>query len=290
MDRGSKKRRLTGFTKPQSNTLGRMWQQQTSQGDQQTANWPMDEQLEQGSRDERGSRLSDWKALPPLPKWPPLPDEDPFARDATQATELQPAVQWGQSMPGQSDRPDHKLQRLWQSVVSDTRRRSIALAAVAGVVVLCTLLSVAAFGNVFRAGSPFGGSGTPPAGSANGNPASTSGLSTPTTSASPSAAATVPPAAPLAIAFTCASGVVGEKGTVCVHTDPNAALTITVRYCDGNYAGGKGLRGIAHADSSGNYTWRWDVSTSCVGAATAEVTAKSGGQTVTQSTTFNITN
>jgi hypothetical protein len=290
MDRGSKKRRLTGFAKPQPNTLGKMWQQQTSQGDQQTDNRLMDEQRERGSRDERGSRLSDWQALPPLPKWPPLPEEDPFTQDTMQATELQPAVQWEQSAPSQSDHPDHKLQRLWQSIVSDTRRRWIALATVAGVVVLCSLLSVAALGNLFRASSPFGGSGTPPAGSANGNTASTAGLSTPTASASPSPAATFPADTALTIAFTCASGVVGEKGTVCVHTEPNATLTITVRYCDGNYAGGKGLRGIAHADSNGNYTWRWDVSTSCVGATTAEVTAKSGGQTVTQSTTFNITN
>ena len=76
---------------------------------------------------------------------------------------------------------------------------------------------------------------------------------------------------------------------VSVHTKPDATVSLTVRYCDGSYAGGKGLHGNMHADGNGNYTWRWNVSASCAGTATATVTAKSSGQTVTQSTTFTIT-
>ena len=290
MDRRSDKRRLTWFGKTQQpNTLGRMWQQ-TPQGDHETDNWTLREPMEPEIGAERGSRLSDWKELPPLPKWPPLPGEDPFARDATQVTEPHLAAQWEQSAPGQSSRLDQQLRRFWQSLISDRRRRWIALAAVAGVVVLCSLGSVAALGNVFRAGALLGGNGTSPAGNANGNVALTPGLSTPMASPSSSPTVTVSAATPFTIAFTCASGVNGGRGEVCVHTEPNATVTLTVRYCDGNYAGGKAFRGIAHTDGSGNYTWHWDVSTSCIGTATAAVTAKSGGQTITQSTTFTVTN
>ena len=74
-----------------------------------------------------------------------------------------------------------------------------------------------------------------------------------------------------------------------MHTRPNATISLAVRYCDGSYAGGKGLHGTAHADGSGNYTWRWNVTTSCVGTATATVSVESAGQTITQSTTFIVT-
>jgi hypothetical protein len=76
---------------------------------------------------------------------------------------------------------------------------------------------------------------------------------------------------------------------VCVHTKPDAKVTLTVRYCDGSYAQGKGLHGNVRADENGNHTWRWNVSASCAGTAIATVMSTSSGQTVTQSTTFTIT-
>jgi hypothetical protein len=65
-------------------------------------------------------------------------------------------------------------------------------------------------------------------------------------------------------------------------------VSLTVRYCDGSYADGKGFHGNAHTDSGGNYTWRWLVNTTCAGRATATVLAKFSGQTVIQSTMFII--
>jgi hypothetical protein len=117
------------------------------------------------------------------------------------------------------------------------------------------------------------------------------------TSANP-AAATAPAAQPtdtptpvptpeLTVAFTCASGAIGGPGQVCIHTRANATLSITVHYCDGSDA--KSLQGVAHADANGDHTWQWTVSTTCAGAATATVTAKSAGQQVTATTTFTIT-
>ncbi|MGZ3676828.1 MAG: hypothetical protein ACXVCO_21190, partial [Ktedonobacterales bacterium] len=162
-------------------------------------------------------------------------------------------------------------------------------AGIACAFVLCSLLSAAALNLAFQPDAsrlrPLGGS-TSLIG--NGTASPSASLATPTTRSSP-AAATATSVPPFTIAFTCASGVIGGTGEVCVHTQPNAILTLRVQYCDGSFAGGKSVQGTAHADSSGDHTWRWTVTTNCAGTATATVTAKSAGQITTQSTTFTIT-
>jgi len=75
---------------------------------------------------------------------------------------------------------------------------------------------------------------------------------------------------------------------VCVHTLPNASLTLSVGDVSLNLTKGKGFHGATYADNNGNFTWRWEISTSCVGSATATVAARSSGQTVTQSVTFTV--
>ena len=326
--RESKKRRLTefpkGFSKPRPGTLGKMWQQtfQDDQAPQGTDSWLVAEKPRQDvpqapsgptspAQPERAAaQQPDWRTLPSLPKWPPLPNEDPFGarRDNGDTTlggsDAQPAPPlWNAPDRDRSDFPDHipnqPTRRLWRRLRPASRRMKVALAAaIVGVFVLCSSLGVFALGNFLNAGTPGTGSLTFPGSNTGGqtqptlSAGATVGAGTPTASVS----GTVTPAAPtatavptLAVTFTCASGVAGGKGEVCVHTQPNATLTISVRYCDGNDAGGKSLRGAAHADNNGDYSWQWDVHTSCIGQATATVTSKAGGATITQSTTFAIT-
>ena len=90
----------------------------------------------------------------------------------------------------------------------------------------------------------------------------------------------------LTLSFTCASATDHKSGHVCVHTAAGAALTIKVRYCSGAYATSKSLKGTVHANSKGNYTWSWTPDTKCKGQATATVTDKWKGQSVTGSRKF----
>ena len=233
-----------------------------------------------------GASQVDWEQLPKLPKWPPLPGEDRFAPGdvtvETAAAGQQTPPPWNQ---GGSGRSGGTVWRRFQGL-SRRARVGVIVAAVALIALVCTLASVAALGGALL---------NPTAGSARNTPAGlTSGqkvLATSTASASPTATAAsqTPTPSSFTITFTCASGSIGGTGQVCIHTQPNANVSLTVRYCDGNYATGKSLRGSAHTDGSGNYTWRWRVSTHCAGDATATITAKSGGQTVTERTTFTIT-
>lgn len=94
--------------------------------------------------------------------------------------------------------------------------------------------------------------------------------------------------ASLTLSFTCAQAVDYQYGKVCVHTQPGAALTIKVKYCSGFYATSKSLQGTKIANSSGNYTWHWVPETKCRGSATAYVTAKWNGQTVSKSDVFTV--
>ncbi len=94
--------------------------------------------------------------------------------------------------------------------------------------------------------------------------------------------------ASLTLTFTCAQAVDYQSGKVCVHTQPGAALTIKVKYCSGYYATSKSLQGTKIANSSGNYTWHWVPETKCRGSATAYVTAKWNGQTVSKSDVFTV--
>jgi hypothetical protein len=96
------------------------------------------------------------------------------------------------------------------------------------------------------------------------------------------------PTTSLTIQFTCAQAVDYQSGEVCVHTQAGAALSIIVTYCSGYTAVSSSLQGIAYADTSGNYTWTWTPETVCRGPATADVTASSAGQTVSQSDSFTV--
>lgn len=271
---------------------------------------------------ESSPRQVEWKSLPKLPSWPPLPQYSQFAakspadekygvrhrnrydirRDETYNREHGESYTDEHAVPtpdqGDSrlDGPEGgRLRGLWRQtelIIGLVRRPRVALLiAVAGAIVLFAVFGVAALSSAFFHGETNSMKGASGIGSAQGAEVSPSaGQSTPraarTTIASP---VNTQPPAPLTMTFTCASGAAGGTGQLCVHTLPNAALSLTVRYCDGTYAKGKAFHGFTYADGSGNYTWRWSVTTTCVGAATATVTATSAGQTVTQHTTFTVT-
>src|SRR5260221_1382140 len=77
-----------------------------------------------------------------------------------------------------------------------------------------------------------------------------------------------------------------ESGTVISHTLPGTALTIKVLYCSGHYATSQSLQGTSYADAGGDDIWAWDVQTSCLGRATAYVTANWHGKTISKSANF----
>ncbi len=300
MDREPRKRRQSWFTKPHPNTLGQAWQQ-GQQPTQASDAWLTRKEppAQQGV-----SHQPRWQPLPPLPKWPPLPEEsplpqgraraaEPFSSSGESPTAEQPTVAWDLPARDWSAPLEQPADTPWLRFRSASRRKQVGLAAgLACTFVLCSLLGIAALNGAFQPGaSHFGASGGSTSLSGNETALPATALATPSdTSGTPSPAApTTTPVPPFTIDFTCASGAIGGTGEVCVHTRPNAILTLSVQYCDGSLAGGKSLQGIAHADGGGDYTWRWGVTTSCAGTATATVTAKSTGQSITQSTTFTIT-
>jgi hypothetical protein len=287
MDRKSPGRRMTWFGKDHPGTVGGSWQRTPRSDGEPDASMASPTRGQAGATT-KGSR---W---PILPKWPPLHesqrgatrDDASVAPDESRQTGPQLAPPWEQPASNQHEhaRPPLAPWRSWFA----SRRQQVGLAAILGTVVLTVVLGLVVLRAILPSQSSHPGQGTATAGRAVNVVASpTADDSTPTPS--PTASARNTPAPSFTVAFTCASGTIGGRGVVCVHTKPNAMVGLTVRYCDGSYAGGKGLHGSAHTDASGNYTWRWDVNTSCAGTATATVTAKSSGQTVIQSTTFTIT-
>jgi FlaG/FlaF family flagellin (archaellin) len=94
----------------------------------------------------------------------------------------------------------------------------------------------------------------------------------------------------LTLQFTCAQAVdyQADSGTVCVHTQAGAALTITVRYCSGYPAVSSSLQGTVYADASGNSTWTWTPETVCRGPAVAHVTATLSKHRASKSDTFTV--
>ncbi len=299
MDREPRKRRQSWFTRPHPDTLRQTWQQ-GQQPTQESDAWLTREEppVQDGV-----SRLPRWQPLPPLPKWPPLPEESPLSQDRARAavpfssgeapTAESPAVAWEPQAHEWSAPLEQPSGTPWLRFRSASRCLQVGIAAgIACAFVLCSLLGIAALNGAFQPGaSHFGAVGGSTSLSGNETALPATALATPSdTSSTPSPAApTTTPVPPFTIDFTCASGAIGGTGEVCVHTRPNAILTLNVQYCDGSSAGGKSLQGIAHADGSGDYTWRWGVTTSCAGTATATVTAKSTGQSTVQSTTFTIT-
>ena len=293
MDRRPSRRRLTWFGKERPATLGKMWQQLPPEDVEPDA-WRANKQP---IPRERSSRQPDWPPLPPLPKWPPLPEEDPLAPERlsadssfvpyeAQQTERLAQQQRERRVSSQYGLSKLPFSTLWQRFRSASRQKQIRLATGAGGFLLLLLISVTVLGVALRSHVSVAGLDVPPSGGAQGIPmAPTTAHTTPTITSTPK---TNTPSPPFTLVFTCASGTVGGTGQVCVHTLPNASLTLSVRYCDGNLAKGKGFHGATYADNNGNYSWRWDISTSCVGSATATVAARSSGQTVTQSVTFTV--
>jgi hypothetical protein len=76
-------------------------------------------------------------------------------------------------------------------------------------------------------------------------------------------------------------------GFVTVQTVAGAALTIRVTSC-GHVVSDPNLAGTGSADAKGVFGWSWTAPTSTCRTGTAKVMAKSGGKTVTKSTTFTI--
>lgn len=290
MERESIKQRLMRFGEPRSSILGQLWRRTSQDGQESGASMEREQLGEKG-------QATHW---PTLPKWPPLPEggpsgssafpsDSPIAPGETPATDQYLAPPWEQPDSGQPKRPHRSLNVRWRRFRPASRPLRLALVAGGGVILVCLLLSLSVLGGAFRTHAPNTGNATPVTGRTGNQIAPTAtGQTTPT---APATGTPTPPtpASSFTITFTCASATIGGRGTVCAHTRPNATVSLAVRYCDGSYAGGKGLHGTAHADSRGNYTWRWNVNTGCVGTATATVTAKSAGQTITQSTTFIVT-
>lgn len=104
----------------------------------------------------------------------------------------------------------------------------------------------------------------------------------------PSAAQAAPAATKLSIRFTCAQAVNYHSGRICVHTQAHAGLTIKVTYCNGQIALSKGLIGTWHADAKGNLMWGWTARTTCRGKATALVTERFKGQSLSATDTFTV--
>ena len=90
------------------------------------------------------------------------------------------------------------------------------------------------------------------------------------------------------LTFTNSSAVDYSNGSVSVHTQPGAALTITVTYCTGYKAVSDSLKGTSYADGGGNHKWTWTPETKCRGEATADVTANWNGQFVEQTGSFTV--
>lgn len=246
--------------------------------------------------------------LPLLPDWPPLPEEksrvgwpvsgadaaphiQPSGADADQQTDHREAVQPLSALGIRRQRMD--LQDRWR-LASRRARLGIAGAVIVSVLLIaaCSSLALHALGAVGSSVSPaaLGASATQqasaPGGASSHAPTAAASPKTTATSAA-TAASTRAPTLPLTITFTCTTGSIRGTGKVCVQTAPSATVSLSVRYCDGSTA--KGLRSAGTADANGAYTWSWSVHMTCVGPATATVTAKRGGVSTTATKTFTIT-
>lgn len=103
-------------------------------------------------------------------------------------------------------------------------------------------------------------------------------------------------ATPLTLDFKCRENPAGGfyvnavQGRVCVQTAPGAALTITVRFCNGAPDPSAELKGTVYADSSGYYEWSWNPRPDCAGPhiwkGDAVVNARLDGQSITSKASF----
>ncbi len=115
-------------------------------------------------------------------------------------------------------------------------------------------------------------------------------IPTPRPSPSPTAKSPSPTPLPahLSVTFTCASATDYGNGEICIHTQPNTSLQLTVNYCSGYDATSRSLQGTFYANGSGDYSWSWEPETKCRGTATATVTAEWNGEEVTNSDNFTV--
>ncbi len=110
--------------------------------------------------------------------------------------------------------------------------------------------------------------------------------------------ATHKPKIPLTLDFRCndsgAGGFyvdrIGTHARVCVQTAPGAALTITVRFCNGAPDASSELKGTVYANSKGYHEWNWKPQPDCKGRliwkGDAVVRAQLDGQSTSLSTSF----
>ena len=236
-----------------------------------------------------GRALSDAPAADAMPARPPLPGIPGAAGVPPESPE--PSARPVAVAPQERRRVFRRLRNVFKpaspsSTPSSRAKRGIAAAAVLGIVLIVAIATVA----LHLASPRVAPSYTSQAGSSALHAARNTGTATVVTTGTAQATTTPTPTGrssqPLTLAFTCASGTLHGTGQVCVHTQPQAALSVSIRYCDGTTA--KGLHGNSVADASGNYTWTWPVRTACAGAATATVTAKWNGQTITRADSFTI--
>lgn len=110
---------------------------------------------------------------------------------------------------------------------------------------------------------------------------------TPTSTPTPGPTPT-PTSVPLYVTFSAASATELVNATVSVNTLPKATLRIQVIWCTGKIVSNAALKGSFLADAAGNYSWTWVPKSLCTGQATATVTANLNGQTVKNSTVFQV--
>src|SRR6185437_6156080 len=219
MDRESPKRRLTWFGKrtPQS------------------GNGP-DASMASSAREQAESqaKVSRW---PTLPKWSPLPggamgsvdDESLATSNETHQTDHQLAPPWEQAASDTSEyaeRPPFTPWRFW----SASRSQQVGLGAIVGIVILAVLLSRILLGDIFPSDRTDTASITPTPGHAVHVVApSTMAAPTPDPTSVPSPTAApvrTTPAPSFTVAFTCVSGAIFGRGMVCVHTKPDAMVSL----------------------------------------------------------------
>ena len=93
----------------------------------------------------------------------------------------------------------------------------------------------------------------------------------------------------ITLSVTSVSAVDHHASHVSVKTLAQAALTITVLYlCSNHIATSKSLKGTAHADTQGRYTWVWTPDSKCRGNARATILAKEYGQAVAVQRVFSV--
>ena len=233
MDRKAPRRRMTWFGKAHPGTVGGFWQRAPQSGKEPDASMASPTRGQAQTK----AKGSLW---PTLPKWPPLHEaqggtarnDASGAPDETQQTEPRLAPPWEQPASTEHEHapPPFMPWRFWLA----SRRQQVGLAAILGTVILTALLGLIVLRAILPSQSSHPGQGTPTAGRAV-NVVASPTADDPTPTPSPTASAHNTPAPSFMVAFTCASGAIGGRGMVCVHTKYDAMVSLTVRYCEESF-------------------------------------------------------